>query len=134
MPAAYRADDVERRNLELHVSLSLFASRVEEMESVLRVGGSYPGLVCCRQPLTTMFSFYTANIPQESRDQFATTLPKLSVALDTYLRWRNEMVTASSELKEIQHSREQLKMFLSAATAKESEVRSCASRSIEYYC
>jgi PI-3-kinase-related kinase SMG-1 len=34
---ADRADDVERRNLELHVSLSLFASRVEEMESVLRV-------------------------------------------------------------------------------------------------
>lgn len=57
MLAAYRADDVERRNLELHVSLSLFASRVEEMESVLRVGGSYPGLVCCRQPLTTMFPF-----------------------------------------------------------------------------
>lgn len=38
MLGAYRADDVERRNLELHVSLSLFASRVEEMESVLRVG------------------------------------------------------------------------------------------------
>jgi len=132
MLAAYRADDVERRNLELHVSLSLFASRVEEMESVLRVGGSYPGLVRCHQPLTTLFSFLHRQ--QENRDQFATTLPKLSVALDTYLRWRNEMVTASSELKEIQHSREQLKMFLSTATAKESEVRSCANRSIEHYC
>lgn len=42
--AADKADDVERRNLELHVSLSLFASRVEEMESVLRVRTLQP---CC---------------------------------------------------------------------------------------
>jgi hypothetical protein len=90
------------------------------------VCSEYSRSISC--PLITATADLTSIGQQENRDQFGAALPTLSAHLDTYLRWRNDMVTASSELKEVQHSREQLAMFLSASAARENGVSSRLTR------
>jgi len=95
------------------VSLSLFASRVEEMESLLKVwNGS----------LTRTRGLKLTQSHKENKDKFVDVLVKLSEQLENFLRRRKRTITLSTELNQVKQAREDLNRSLSVITAEESKV------------